>query len=116
MSVLSQFAPFAGGSIKSIQTGYSVITKTTGTGEDTSYGDVTISAVTTAKSVPNFYGILSNTGVTEAQYSFDGGGSGFIAGLIFPRLTSTTNLRLSSNLSVGATSRINGRWYVVESN
>lgn len=117
MSVLSQFAPFSGGGIKSIQTGYIAVVKTTGSGEDLGFADVGISAVTTAKSVPNFYGILNNQGgPIEAMYSYDGAGTGFASGIIFPRLTSSTNLRLSSNFPTTTGSRINGRWYVVESN
>lgn len=114
MSTLSQFAPFAGGGVKSIQTGYFFSTLSAGSGEDAKFVDVTISSVSTAKSIPNFYGTGVNGGLQEAYYSYDGAGSGVIQSFVLPRLTSSTNLRCSTNYN--GQFRMSGRWYVVESN
>lgn len=118
MSTLSQFAPFAGGGIKSIQTGYVAVTTgstTTGTGEDLRYINVTISSVSTSKSIPAVYGSGNRAATTESVYS---GQTDYNMPIILPRLTSATNLRLSVNApALGSEfSSITGRWYVVESN
>ena len=116
MSNLTQFAPFAGGGLKSFQTGYIGIGASGGSGEDTCFTDVTISAVTVAKSIAGFYGACSNNGFTQAFYALDTS-SGAASGIVFPRLTSTTNIRLSSNTPfAGASSRLSGRWQVAEAN
>jgi len=112
MSLLSQFAPFVGGGLKSFQTGYIAVTPSSGSGEDAKFTDVTISAVNTAKAIPGFYGSANNNSVFEAYYSFDG--SGAASGIIFPRLTSATNLRLSNNFFIF--NRFSGRWQVAEAN
>ena len=119
MSTLSQFAPFAAGGIKSIQTGFAAVNAagtTTGTGEDLRYTNVTISSVDTAKSVPSVFG-SGNRSTTLAPVFF--AGPDYIYSIILPRLTSSTNLRLSSAVSSvgpGESTSISGRWYVVESN
>lgn len=111
MSLLSNFIPFAsGGGINSIQTGY-VSASTTGgsAGEDRYYYDVTITSVTTSKAVPDFFG-----SVNYAPYGAVSAYSDTVAFyyICFPRLTSATNLRLSSNSGSGTL--IAGRWYVIE--
>jgi hypothetical protein len=110
MSLLSSFVPFAsGGGINSIQTGYinSGSGVNGGAGQDNVYFDITISSVTTSKSVPDFFGSLSNGSLpgysnnSEAFY------------ILMPRLTSATNLRLSMNAGYTYYTAT-GRWYVVE--
>lgn len=97
-----------GGSvIQSIQTGYVSGANTTGTGEDLRYIDVTISAVTIAKCVLEAVG---GSASNEGNSFFRGGATA--ATELSPRLTSTTNLRLSSSSAGGA--NISGRWTVVE--
>ena len=113
MSNLTQFAPFAGGGIKSIQTGYIFATPTAGSNEDGRFFDVTISSVNTAKAVPDFFGSGQNTGSQIAYYSTDGA-SGIEFQILIPRFTSSTNLRIAT--PGAATARMTGRWYVVESN
>ena len=106
MSNLSQF--FSGGGVKSIQTGYvNTATTSTGTGEDARFLNVTISSVNTAKAYAWFVGGWAASEGNATLKSVDGVG-------IFeclPRLTSSTNLRLSSNRTEPG---ISGRWYVVE--
>jgi hypothetical protein len=119
MSTLSQFAPFAGGGIKSIQTGYVAVvgtSTTSGSGEDSRFINVTISAVNTAKSVPAITGSGNRQTTLQTVYV---GQADFTMPQILPRLTSSTNLRLSTNcpsIEFGDTPSISGRWYVVESN
>jgi len=79
--------------IASIQTGYVSSSTGSGSGEDTRYADVTISAVDTSKSVVIVHPQLGD-------YPASG------------RLTSSTNLRLGVN----TTGWRNARWYVVEFN
>jgi len=115
MSTLSQFAPFAGGGIKSVQTGYTAVNSlpSTGAGEDVYFRDITISSVATAKSVPSCFGAMNfDLGAPYAVYP----GGGNVGGILLPRLTSSTNLRISSDLPGNANTRIAGRWYVIESN
>jgi hypothetical protein len=115
MSSLSQFAPFAGGGLKSFQTGF-VNSDRSGTGalssEDCSFLDVTISSVNTAKAIPGGYvgggNYLTGSGVYNFNYFyFDSQCSavGF-------RLTSATNLRMNN----GDAQRFYGRWQVAEAN
>lgn len=117
MSSLSQFAPFAGGGIKSIQTGYLNNVKgsfgTPGT-EDERFFDVTISAVNTSKAVPDFFGSASTSDISSGYYFLT---TSQRTSTIRPRFTSTTNLRLSTfGTNQGGTPNYLGRWYVIESN
>lgn len=118
MSMLSQFAPFAGGGLKSFQTGYATSNNaTSGTGEDAKYVDVTISSVNTAKAIPAAYGSgIRNAYGFLAAYSF----SGVPMAIILPRLTSGTNLRLSCMFNAGGQygeeTGIASRWQVAEAN
>jgi hypothetical protein len=117
MSLLSQFAPFAGGGIKSIQTGYlnyvNASSGTTGT-EDERFFDVTISAVSTGKAVPDFFGTSGSSASTSGYYFVS---TNSLTSSVRPRFTSGTNLRLSTfgNFQ-GGSPAISGRWYVIESN
>jgi len=87
--------------IKSFQTGYTTANGTAGSGEDARYIDVTISAVATDKCLLQ---------VTGRWWEPDVGEKG--AEKLTARLTSSTNLRISSNvLSPYATSL---RWSVLE--
>lgn len=117
MSTLSQFVPFAGGGIKSIQTGYlNNVTAAFGTNgtEDERYYDVTISSVNTSKSMPDFFGTASIDPISGGYYFLN---TSYRNSTIRPRFTSGTNLRLSTfGTSQGGTAYILGRWYVVESN
>lgn len=114
MSTLSQFAPFAGGGLKSFQTGYltgGASGSGTGADEDNRYRDVTVSAVNTAKTITAFQGNFTNN-VTYAVYEFAALPQN--AMLVTTRMTSSTNLRLAaSNYS---SSEPRGRWQVAEAN
>lgn len=106
MSTLSQFAPFAGGGIKSIQTGAVSTSMSGGGGGALATANFTISAVNTAKSIPEFQGV-GRTGP---------GGATDTAGInLASVLTTTTNLQVSQYTFYSGWS-LYGRWYVVESN
>lgn len=95
------------GTVKSIQTGFANSTSTAGAGEDAKYLDVAITAVaSTAKCVvlviPDFY----NHFISDTY----GGNYQVFPAIRSARLTSTTNLRLSSLLAPS----IVGRWTVIE--
>jgi len=107
MSNLTQFAPFAGGGLKSLQTGYVNGTSSSSTGEDARYFDVTVSAVVIAKSIPDFQG---NIGYGGGYYFY----ADQVQTIATIRLTSTTNLRVSSRDPTY--SNANGRWYLAEAN
>lgn len=112
-------ALIAGGGSVNVQTGYVDTTTITtgGTGENASYIDVTISAV---------------SNIAKCSVRFDGGGTTSTPPNIFQtyaksgatvsfmctaRLTSTTNLRISSPASTTSsnfTTQISGRWTVEE--
>jgi hypothetical protein len=119
MSTLSQFAPFAGGGLKSFQTGYVAPASNSigaGSGEDAYFFDVTISAVNTAKAIPCCYGSYQGF---ASNYSIQSEGSeGSTVGKVLPRLTSGTNLRLSTDINVFNVNvkRMAGRWQVAEAN
>jgi hypothetical protein len=119
MSTLSQFAPFAGGGLKSFQTGYigTGAAPGSGSGEDTKFQDVTISAVTVAKSIPGAYGNAGVGGTIRAGYQ---PASSSYSAILLPRLTSTTNLRLAVNWDPGAPfsadTNLSARWQVAEAN
>jgi len=108
MSSLSQFAPFAGGGLKSFQTGYLSASLSSSSGEDATYYDVTLSAVTTAKTITGFQGAGGGN-----NYGFYSGYGGEAAAVITTRMTSTTNLRMAAR-SAGPTLR--GRWQAAEAN
>jgi hypothetical protein len=110
MSNLSQFAPFAGGGLKSFQTGYVFGPGTVGTGEDNKFLDVTISSVTTAKSIPACYGSGSN-----ASFGIYLADTTLTTSIMTPRLTSSTNIRLACD-GFGSVIRMGGRWQVAEAN
>lgn len=94
--------------VKSIQTGYlSTTTTVTGSGEDTMYIDIPISAVNPAKCICEF------VGNTQQKYYLP---TGDHAGVIMTaRLTSATNLRVGARNS-NALNVVSGRWTVVEYN
>lgn len=97
------FAPAPTSPIKSIQTGYaSSAALSSGSGEDAKYLDVTISAVTAAKSVVMFDGGAGSS--TSAATSYNS------TNKCTYRLTSSTNLRISNLIQTA----IAGRWQVVE--
>lgn len=102
---------FSGGGVEAVQTGYtSGGSLSSGAGEDTRYRDITISAVADiTKCVVSFVG-GGGSSDTAAAYKTDHT-SGGVSFLCFPRLTSTTNLRLSSAIAV---TNMLGRWTVVE--
>jgi hypothetical protein len=106
MSTLSQFAPFAGGGLKSFQTGYVNATMGGGSGEDAIFTDVTTSAVDVSKTITAFQGSSGSN-----NYRLYSGYGGEAAAIISTRMTSTTNLRLASR-SAGQT--LQGRWQAAE--
>lgn len=115
MSTLSQFAPFAGGGLKSFQTGF-VYAGTSGTGpsgEDSYFYDITVSSVSTTKSIPCVYGTMGGN-TASAGYIYAGANN---IGAIQPRLTSSTNLRLSqSGSGTYSMPQISARWQIAEAN
>jgi len=114
MSTLSQFAPFASGGLKSYQTGYvSSASLTTGTGEDLSYLNVTVSSVSTSKTMCSFAGSGSSS-VTRAMAYFITGTEQQT--IISPRMTSSTNLRLANAYGNSPSTAMVGRWQIAEAN
>ena len=120
MSSLSQFAPFAGGGLKSFQTGFvgSSFGYVGTSFEDSYFVDVTISSVSTTKSIPAAVGSSFTQpygAATRYGYIYRGGVSFVCWGM--PRLTSATNLRIASALNgdVG-TLQYSYRWQVAEAN
>lgn len=106
MSSLSQFAPFAGGGIKSIQQGLTNANMPGGSGAGAYLSaNFTISAVNTAKAIPAFQG-AGRVGVG----GLNGDGSNMAA-----VLTSSTNLQVGNYVYYSGW-YIFGRWYVVEAN
>lgn len=83
------------GVCKGVQTGYASGVASGGSGEDDGYYDVTITAVTTTKAL-----VLLHQTVASGAYRYCG------------RLTSTTNLRISTSGGNGSTVAV--RWYVIE--
>ena len=116
MSNLTQFAPFASGGLKSFQTGYAASAGSNGTGQDYIFLDITTSSVTVAKTVTGFEGSIGISLPDTALYSGDGGGRSFR--IVFTRMTSTTNLRLSNSATLLGFSSVfvNGRWQIAEAN
>ena len=120
MSSLSQFAPFAGGGLKSFQTGY-VYTGASTNGvsfsEDIRFTDVTVSSVSTSKAISGIQGVCI-TGQLAAYYSANAVAQ-YQSSALTSRLTSATNLRLASNASYNVTygsHQMMGRWQVAEAN
>lgn len=117
MSNLSQFAPFAGGGLKSFQTGYLQAAATSGSvvyaNEDVSYANVTVSSVNTSKAITVFEGSMRAFD-TLGGYQAYSGNAGYWWGVITSRMTSATNLRLAS--VVWSTPAISGRWKIAEAN
>jgi hypothetical protein len=117
MSTLSQFAPFAGGGLKSFQTGFFQSGSTNGgvaySSEDVSYNDVTVSSVNTSKAITAFEGSMRAFDSLGGYQAYSAGG-GYWWGVITSRMTSATNLRLAS--VVWSTPAISGRWKIAEAN
>lgn len=95
----------ATGVIKSIQTGFVSDLPTTSTGEDERYVNVTITAVTTSKSVV----LIDGSRVVSS------GTGGFSANLT-ARLIDSTTLRVASFYMGATTVEFGARWTVVEFN
>jgi hypothetical protein len=114
MSSLSQFAPFAGGGLKSYQTGYVSATPSTGSGEDTSFFDVTVSSVSTSKTMCSFAGSGSTFPSRAMAYYSQNGAE--IQAILSARMTSSTNLRLATSFSSPAPTFMVGRWQIAEAN
>jgi hypothetical protein len=108
MSTMSQF--FGGGAIKSIQTGYINASMTPGTSntEDAWSINVTINSVATGKTMLYVFGTAGEEQSSKGRYFAS---TSFPTSAILPRLTSSTNLRLSAR-----NSEIAARWYVIEFN
>jgi hypothetical protein len=114
MSSLSQFAPFAGGGLKSYQTGYVSATPSDGSGEDTKFFDVTVSSVSTSKTMCSFAGSGSTlSGRAMAYYSQNGAEA---QAILSARMTSNTNLRLATSLFSFVPTVMTGRWQLAEAN
>lgn len=110
MSTMSQFFGGNAGAIKSIQSGYVQADMTAGTGEDSSFVDITINPVSTAKTVLDVFGSASFV-TNSAGYIFNSTSTSNATAVLRPRLTSSTNLRISSRAT-----NILCRWYVIEFN
>lgn len=114
MSIREMLA--GGGGVKSIQTGYvRSATLASGTGEDNRYLDITISGVNVSKSMV----MVSGSG-GAGTLGFDGSyyssvTSSGVVFVLFPKLTSATNLRLGTkDVNSNSASSIAARWTVVE--
>jgi hypothetical protein len=118
MSNLSQFAPFAGGGLKSFQTGYvSGTGGSVGSGEDNSFKNVTVSSVNTAKTVTSFQGSSAGNYIDNGSYSFDFTAATVAVAIITTRMSTATNLVLASPQRNGTSyAQITGRWQVAEAN
>lgn len=104
MSTLSQF--FGGGGVKSVQVGYSfTASPSTGSGQDTRYLDVAISAVVVAKSM-----VILTRGGAFPNESASWEGAAFDASA---RLVNSTTLRIHC---AAAQSALSANWQVVEFN
>jgi hypothetical protein len=115
MSSLSQFAPFASGGLKSYQTGYVSATPSTGSGEDTSFYDLTVYSVSTSKTMCSFAGSGSISGASRAMAYYSQNGAE-IQAILSARMTSSTNLRLATSYSSPAPTFMAGRWQIAEAN
>ena len=117
MSSLSQFAPFASGGLKSYQTGYVSATPSAGSGEDNRFFDVTVSSVSTSKTMCSFAGSGSSSATASRSMLYSAGsGSTEIAYIFSARMTSATNLRLANASSEGNCQGVQGRWQIAEAN
>jgi hypothetical protein len=114
MSSLSQFAPFAGGGLKSYQTGYVSATPSDGSGEDTKFFDVTVSSVSTSKTMCSFAGSGSTSSSRAMAYYSQNGAE--TQAILSARMTSSTNLRLATSLLGAAPTVMTGRWQIAEAN
>lgn len=99
-----------GAGLSGVQTGHiNNVTPSTSTGEDAYYYDVTITAVgDTTKCISMFdggAGTNANDGMLKSGST--------ASALVTARLTSTTNLRVSFQSTIG-TYNITGRWTVIE--
>lgn len=100
--------------IKSIQSDFLPITvATVGTGEDLKYVDVTITSVDTAKCFVSFVG-GSASGNAGNCYIKSGSGTTSVTYMCSARLTTSTNLRISSPQNDALAPSIAGRWTVIE--
>jgi hypothetical protein len=118
MSTLSQFAPFAGGGLKSFQTGYvSGAGGSLGSGEDNSFRNVTVSSVNTAKTVTSFQGSSIGDFIGGGSYAYDFSGFSNSTGITTTRMSTATNLVLATaQRNSGNVAAITGRWQVAEAN
>ena len=112
MSTLSQFAPFAGGGLKSYQTGYVSTSSSTGTGEDSRFIDVSVSSVSTSKTMCSFAG--SGSTLSNRAMAFYTGSE--TEAILSARMTSSTNLRLASGYGNPNPTIFMGRWQIAEAN
>jgi hypothetical protein len=111
MSNLTQFAPFASGGLKSFQTGFvnTLGTNTTSSGQENAVIlNVTVSAITVAKTITAFQGNVQQTSVAFIS----------AADAVFPTtlMTTTTNLRIASTYNNGGGQYFTGRWQAAEAN
>lgn len=112
MSTLSQFVG-SSGAVKSVQSGAVYgLASSAGSGNDTKYADITITAVDPGKCLVMFTGGFAN-GASVAVYR-NGDTTSFTLEVLY-RLTSATNLRLHSALALSGTSNsFSGTWQVIE--
>jgi hypothetical protein len=118
MSTLSQFAPFAGGGLKSFQTGYinvAAASASLGSGEDAGYVDVSVSSVNTAKAITSFEGSWGSRGTQQLVTPTDVNAQTVFA---TTRMVSATAVRVSSRISPASYGGpgVAGRWKIAEAN
>ena len=107
MTNLSDLFPQS--AVQSVQEGYIDVTSlSTGSGEDTRYKDITISAVDTAKCVCRFVGTMASSSANARYYNYNMAPAQHIP---TAKLTSTINLRIGCSTT---DAYIAGRWVVVE--
>jgi hypothetical protein len=118
MSTLSQFAPFAGGGLKSFQTGYVQSGASSGSvaynNEDVSYYDVTVSSVNTSKAITGFQGTIRAFDGLSTLQAYGVVPSSTYMGIVTTRMTSSTNIRMAT--VAWSSPYISGRWQIAEAN
>ena len=107
---MSTFSQFAGGGVRSIQTGYVQTSGlAVGSGEELKYFDVTVSAVTNvAKCLVTFNGSANSGGSSAATYYNSG------IPLVIPtiRVLNSTTIRIMMSSAVVV--NLTGRWTLIE--
>jgi hypothetical protein len=85
-----------------------------GGGQDGKIVDVTVSSVSTSKTMCSFAGAGGSSEASERGSAYSQDGLAFA--IVAPRMTSSTNLRLATSYSLAPVNCIQGRWQIAEAN